>query len=76
MDFLWIFKIFDVLEREEAACHLKSYIYLRNIPPSTSSVAVRFFSPLLKVDPETKLRILLSGLRRYLIIHHKVGLFT
>ena len=44
MTFFWIFKIFDVLEREEADCQIEFYIYLWNMPLSTRSVAVLFFS--------------------------------
>ena len=55
-----MFKIFDVLERGEAACHFKSYIYLRNMHPSTSSVAVPFFYRRIP-DLEHAFRFLLSG---------------
>ena len=43
-DFLWIFKIFDVLERGSSALCIKFYVYLRNIPPSARSMRVPFFS--------------------------------
>ena len=45
--FFMDFHFFDVLKRGDAACYFRSSIYLRNMLPSASSIAVRdlvFFS--------------------------------